>query len=148
MGKNTTVLTNFREADLHGVDFGRADLTEADLSGADLTEANLSGADLTEADLNRSNLRSANVEASRSLLKTNLHAVTGLTKEQLERCKAKGAIIDEDSTVSLIQSTVSTPPPLQNNKVQAQSAPSAQGSIPAPDASGSSAASSNPSPKP
>src|SRR6266704_4671819 len=138
MGKNTTVLTNFREADLHGVDFGRADMTRADLSGADLTEA----------DLNRSNLRSANVEASRSLLKTNLHAVTGLTKEQLERCKAKGAIIDEDSTVSLTQSTVSTPPPLQNNKVQAQSAPSAQGSIPAPDASGSSAASSNPSPKP
>ena len=75
-----------------------------------------------------------------------LRGVKGLTKEQLEASKAKGVIIDEDSAISSSLSTVSTPPPSQSNDGQAQSTPSAQESIPTPDAGDSSAPSSKPGP--
>jgi uncharacterized protein YjbI with pentapeptide repeats len=62
-----------------------------------LSEANLSMANLKEVDLNQiSSLRGA-----------KMVRIIGPTNEQLEACKEKGAIIDEDITASPPQSTVS-----------------------------------------
>jgi uncharacterized protein YjbI with pentapeptide repeats len=154
------VMADFRGAelnvaDLSGADLGGANLSEADLSGADLSEAYLHEANFSRAILTRANLSgadfrgddliTANLEDAASLEDTNLRGVNGLTKEQLEACRGKGAIIDEEPTISASQSTVSTSLPLQSNDVQAQSAPSAQGSLPTHDSGGNSAASSKPS---
>jgi hypothetical protein len=109
-----------------------ADLSEANLSGAKLWRADLSGADLSGANLHEANLRGVTLEGT--LLKdTNLRRTKGLTREQLEACKAKGAIIDEDPTTTSSQSTTSPPPSSQSNDSQAQSIPSAQESIPTAD---------------
>jgi uncharacterized protein YjbI with pentapeptide repeats len=84
----------------HYVDLQGATLRKANLSGASLQQVDLRGADLSEADLSELNLTNANPEDALSLQDTNLHGVKGLTKEQLEKCKARGAIIDEDSPIS------------------------------------------------
>jgi uncharacterized protein YjbI with pentapeptide repeats len=89
----TCILDNLRGPGLSEAGLGEAILLRAILHKANFHKANLSkakffGADLTEA----------NIEDSLSLKDTDLRGVTGLTKEQLEVCKAKGAIIDEDST--------------------------------------------------
>src|SRR6266851_6596079 len=102
------------EASLTGVDLSNASLIRANLFKtwfrlADLTEADLTEADLTGANFSGANLTRANPEAALSLKDTDLRGVKGLTKEQLEACKAKGAIIDEDLTTSSTQSTVSSP---------------------------------------
>jgi uncharacterized protein YjbI with pentapeptide repeats len=76
----------------------RQGLTRVDLTWAILTGAIVVGANLTEVDLDNTN-----IEDARSLLDTNLHGVRGLTKEQLEACKAKGAIVDGGSATSAPQ---------------------------------------------
>ncbi len=97
---------NFHGTHLHGADLIRANFHKADLDGADLSKASLRRANLSEtiltsvnlidADLDGADLRGANLEGT--LLKdTNLRGVTGLTKEQKDACKAKGAIIDGDT---------------------------------------------------
>ena len=90
------------KADFRGTDLSRATLLEANLSEARLYyDVDLRGADLSGADLSRAYLDEVkNLEDVLSLKKTILRGVKGLTKEQLEACKAKGAIIDEDSTTS------------------------------------------------
>ena len=153
---------DFGRADLWRADFSRADLSKADLREADFREANLSGAklwradlsgaklskaDLSKADLSETDLWQADLKEARSLQNADLRGVKGLTEEQLEACKAKGAIIDEDSTVSSSQSTISPFSPLQSNDLQAPLAPSAQGGTPTSNADGSSATSSKPSPE-
>ncbi len=90
-------------ADLHGADLCGADLNRSDLSGATLWEAELrgaglhgakfSGTDLHEADLSEADLGETDLEDALSLKDTNLRGVKGLTKEQLEACQAKGAIV-------------------------------------------------------
>ena len=141
---------------LSGANLSKANLEGANLSGAilsatsnfmtsymaemDLEAANLSGCDLKGADLKGANLSGVNLEEALSLKDANIRQVIGLTKEQRDACKAKGAIIDEDSAVNSTQSTVSSS--LQNKNAQATSAPPAQGSTPASDTVGSSAASS------
>jgi len=117
--------TNLTRAKLIGANLCEADLSRAylkgtDLSGSDLSKANLSEAIFTayyspkgktiKTDLSRANLSGANLsgadltgthlEESLSLKGTSLHGVIGLTKEQLEVCKAKGAIIDEDPSTN------------------------------------------------
>ena len=87
-------------------------MAEMDLEAADLSGADLKGANLSETDL----------EAALSLKDTDLRGVKGLTKEQLEACQAKGALIDEDFTTSSSQSTISPPPPSLSNSVQFQPA--------------------------
>ena len=139
LGKADLRKADLREADLKEADLRGADLREADLREAKLSRANLQGADLGKADLTgayffEADLRKAkrgeaklieafllrnNLEDALSLENTNLHRVNGLTKEQLEACKAKGAIIDEDLLTSSSQSTVSPPPPSQSKDVQA-----------------------------
>jgi len=85
-----------------------ADLSEADLSGAKLCRADLSGTNLSGANLKEADLYAAILDGT--LLKdTNLCRTKGLTREQLEACKAKGAIIDEDPMTSSSQSAA---PPL------------------------------------
>jgi Pentapeptide repeats (8 copies) len=94
-----------------------SNLREAMLIGANLSEAWLEGANLEQADLAAADLsRVRNIEKARSLKDTNLRKVKGLTKEQLEACKARGAIIDEDTTIDSSQpdptlSQVNTPSP-------------------------------------
>jgi uncharacterized protein YjbI with pentapeptide repeats len=157
---------NLRDANLSGADLRGADLREAtlrranlsgadlrsltmestptsstglgraNLSGADLRRANLSGADLSRANLSKADLSGATVEDILSLKDTNLRGVKGLTKEQLEACKAKGAIIDEDSPVRFSQSPVSPPPPEPGDDTPAPSAPPARGSPLTPDTGG------------
>jgi uncharacterized protein YjbI with pentapeptide repeats len=112
--------TNLRESDLIRANFHKADLDRADLSKArlrianlvgtiltrvNLTEADLYEADLTDANLHETDLRGANLDST--ILKgTDLRGVKGLTKDQLKTCKAKGAIVDEDSMTSSSQSHV------------------------------------------
>ena len=109
-----------------------ADLSEADLSGAKLWRADLSGADLSGTNLSGANLLGVALEGT--LLKdTNLRRTKGLTREQLEACKAKGAIIDEDPMTNSSQSAASPLPSSHSNDAQAQSIPSAHESIPIAD---------------
>jgi uncharacterized protein YjbI with pentapeptide repeats len=122
--------------DLSSAHLSSANLREADLSGADFRKADLSGADLSKAILSGANLTNA-----RSLEGTKLHSIKGLTKEQLEACKAKGAIIDEGSATHSSQSPGSPSPPLQSNDTQSPLTPSAQGNIPTSDADGNAASS-------
>jgi uncharacterized protein YjbI with pentapeptide repeats len=106
------IRANFHKADLEGAylsnaSLRRANLSEtilmgvhlngADLYGADLSEAKLYGADLSEAKLlYGADLSEANPRGT--ILKgTDLRGVKGMTKELLKACKAKGAIIDEDT---------------------------------------------------
>ncbi len=141
------VRANFTNAILIQADFTKADFLNADLTSVNLTNANLTDADfssavLTEAILTAANLKGTKPENAKTLEGAKMYHVKGLTKEQLEACKAKGAIIDEDTTTSPPESPVSPvspSPPSQSTNVQA---PSAQGSLPTPDTDGSSAASS------
>ena len=144
--------TNLSKAELIGANLSKADLSEANLSGALLGGANLRATDFSRADFSRADFRAVdswgnitsgeNLKEARSLKDANLQGIQGLTKEQLEAYKVKGAIIDEDSTTNSSQSPVSPPAPSQSNDAQAPSAPPAQVSIPTPDTGGSSAPSS------
>jgi len=105
---------DLRETDLRGADLRETNLRETDFRGANLREVDLRGADLKASNLSKADLREANLDWSSfeevlSLEDTNLLSVKGLTKEQLEACKAKGAIIDGDATTSPPQSSVSPP---------------------------------------
>lgn len=136
------------EVILRGADLTEANLEEATLTGAtldkailtkaNLTSATLDDADLPEADLRGADLSGVTLEDARSLWGTDLRGVKGLTKEQLEACKAKGAIIDEELATSSSQSTVVPSLSSQSNEAQAPSAPPAQESISPPDTEGSS----------
>ena len=109
---------NLRKANLSG-----ASLQEVDLESADLSEANLCGATLLYVDLSGADLSKANPEEAQSLTNTDLRGVKGLTKEQVEACKAKGAITDEDTTTISSQSIVSPSVLPQSNDGQAPSTP-------------------------
>src|SRR6266567_492161 len=103
--------------------------SQTDLSEAEFFQANRINVDLSEADLTGADFR----------------GVKGLTKEQLEACRARGAIIDEDSTTSSSRSTVSSSLSSQSNGAQSQITPPTQGSTPtSSDGGGSSTASSGP----
>ena len=140
-----------REVDLRNAHLTMADLREADLTAADFNQANLSQANLSQATFNGVDpgriLRPSNIENAVSLEGTDLRGVKGLTKEQLEICKAKGAIVDEDPTTPSSQLTVLPLPSSQNNDAQAPLAPSAQESRPTPDTGDSSALSSKLNPE-
>ena len=99
---------NLSRADLEGANLNEANLSRADLSHATLLGAKLNGAKLNEATLKGATLKGAtlkgatlkgatlkgaNLQDALSLGDTDLRGVSGLTKEQLEACKAKGAII-------------------------------------------------------
>jgi hypothetical protein len=124
---------DLKQAWMVGASLRKADLSKADLSGANLSHAELRAASLIEADLREAYLSGANLEAARYLEDTNLRGAKGLTREQLEACKAKGAIIDEAPKPSPPQSPVSPPAPSQSKDAQAPSVPSAQVNIPPPD---------------
>ncbi len=117
---------NLHDAYLKGADFSRTVLTEADLSRAVLTQTNLNGPDLSNADLSNADLTEANLEDV-NMKDTNLRSVKGLTREQLINCKAKGAIIDEDTTIESSQPAAA---PARSNDVQAPSIISIQASTP------------------
>jgi uncharacterized protein YjbI with pentapeptide repeats len=148
---------DLKGATLSGANLFKTQLCEASLTGANLSEATLSGANLfktwfrlanlTRANLSEANLSEANLEEALSLKDTNLQGAKGLTKEQLEACKAKGAIIDEAPTTSSPQSPVSPPPSSQSNDAQAPSVLPAQRSTPPASAGGSSPASSQQGPE-
>jgi uncharacterized protein YjbI with pentapeptide repeats len=110
---------NLLNADLSGAELRDADLSGADLSLAHLRGAHLRGADLTGANLGLADLSDTHLTSARSLEGTKLLGITGLTKEQLEACKAKGAIFDEDTTPNSSQSPVSPSPTSQSNDAQA-----------------------------
>jgi uncharacterized protein YjbI with pentapeptide repeats len=136
-------LAKLSGAKLWWADLSGADLEAADLSRANLSHAILSQVNLSQADLRRAILREVNLEAALSLKDTDLRQVIGLTKEQLEICKAKGAIIDEDAVASSTLSTVSSA--VQSTTAQVPSAPSAQVNTPTPGTDGSSDLPSKPS---
>jgi uncharacterized protein YjbI with pentapeptide repeats len=92
------------EAVLTKTDFIKADLTGADLSEADLTEADLGGATLNRANLTEADLSGANIGYVLGMQDADLRGVKGLSEKQLKDCKAKGAIIDEDTLASPSQS--------------------------------------------
>ncbi len=147
LSETTLYRASLYKASLRGANLSGTDLSQTNLREANLRGANLIGAKLHRADLSRADLRWANIEEARGLDSTNLRGVKGLTKEQFEICKAKGATIDEAPAISSSQSTVSPTPPSQYNDIQATSAPSAQGSRPTSNADGSSATSSQQAPK-
>ncbi len=97
---------NLESANLGGAFLGRANLGGAYLEGANLREANLRGANLEGADLERANLTEAilsstnltdvvHFEKVKSFKDTRLINVKGLSEEQLEYARSKGAIIEE-----------------------------------------------------
>jgi uncharacterized protein YjbI with pentapeptide repeats len=140
-------VANLNRTDLAWADFTWAELSGANLSGANLNEAELNGAYLDGVELSGAYLSGANIEYALSLKDANLREVKGPTKKQLEACKAKGAIIDEDPTTSPPKPTVAPSPPSQNNDAQTPSAPAAQGNTPTPETGESSAPSSKPGPQ-
>lgn len=127
--------TTLQGATLTDVDLNQADLTDADLHGAILTGAslsgsNLGGADLKYADLNGviladADLRGADLsnvkhfDTVRSLERTDMHGVTGLSDEQLKACESKGAMIDPLATAVAAQPAVLSPAATQSTDVQA-----------------------------
>jgi uncharacterized protein YjbI with pentapeptide repeats len=138
---------NLRKAILSGTRLHNADLRHAFLREAHLDRAYLRGANFDGARLNGAYLTGANFDGEPRLDKANLDGADlrraeGITKEQLEACKTKGAIIDEDSTTNTSQSTVTIPSLSQSNDVLASSTPPAQGSLPTSNAGKSNAASS------
>jgi hypothetical protein len=89
------------------------DLKQVWMPSASLQKAILFKADLTGARLKWADLTGVNLLETLSLKNTDLRKVKGLTKEQLEECKARGARIDDDTTTSPPQPTTS--PPVQSN---------------------------------
>jgi len=160
---------SLREADLSGADLSHVNLRGADLHGANLNGADLRGTDFRGTDLRGATLFEANLQAAghpvvfanhynpsassvvtrwvdTNLLKatlqgTDLRGVKGLRKEQLEACKAKGALVDEDLTTNTSRPVVASPLSSQSKDVEIMSAPSTQRSPLSPGAGGSSAAS-------
>lgn len=139
---------NLTNANLKGAKLSGAHLLAATLTGANLTNANLGGGeDLSYNHYGGADFSGTILEDALFLDGTDLRGVKGLTKEQKETCKARGAIIDEDTTTSSSQPIVPTLPPSQSNDAQAPSAPPAQESTLPPDTGGSGATpSSKPSP--
>lgn len=78
-----------REANLFEVNLKAANLRDSILIGA-----HLANADLSEANLSRADLSGVHLERAASLKGTRIQGVKGLTKEQLDACLAKGAIIE------------------------------------------------------
>lgn len=136
------------KTDLSGADLRNADLRGVKLNGAILANANLSGADLGGLTVRGDNIRSANPEDAQSLENTDLRGVKGPSKEQLEVCKAKGAIIDENTTTGAPVPTTSPPASSQSHEAEALSSAPAQVNTPPPSTDGSSAAASYPSAEP
>ncbi len=136
------------EADLRRARLNEADLSYAQLTGADLSDAQLCGADLSRTFLVGANLSGVNIEEAKSLEGTLLGATKGLTKKQLETCKARGAVIDEDTMTNAPQPPISPAAPSQSSDAQALPARPAQWSLLPPNYSGSSAASSEPGQEP
>jgi len=142
---------DLNHASLQRAVLGMADLRMTNLIGADMRKSNLYEADLRDAYLAFADLRKADLERVRNLEKvrtlegTDLRGAKGLTKEQKEACKTKGAIIDEDTTDSARRPTASPPTPSQSTDAQTPSALPAQGSTPPPGTDGSSSTSSQPS---
>jgi hypothetical protein len=96
--------TNLEKADLTDAKLDMADLTETLLRGADLRGcsflgANLSSADFRGADLRDADLTGANLSGT-LLGGAFMKGVGGLSGDQLKECEAKGAIIDEEETIS------------------------------------------------
>ncbi len=149
LSKADLMLANFSEARLFGANLSGSNLSNTDLSNADLRHANLSEVILFETNLSGADLSTAILFDNAPILtRADLRGVKGLTKEQLETYRAKGAIIDEGSTAIPSQSTVTPPQSGPDNNTQAPSVPSAQKSVPTPDTGESSATSSKPSSEP
>src|SRR6266700_1664033 len=115
---------------LDGAYLARSDLRGARMPESYLRKANLVAANFDGADLRESNLSRTNLEHTSSLKKAKLFGVKGLTKEQKEACKAKGAITDEDPTPRSSQPTVAPSPSPQSNDARGPSIPPTQGSTP------------------
>jgi hypothetical protein len=77
-----------------------AKLTGAQCSNATFTGAYLGNADLTGANLTGANLTGANPQHAASLERTSMRYVTGLTTSQRAACKAKGALLDDETPAS------------------------------------------------
>jgi uncharacterized protein YjbI with pentapeptide repeats len=126
---------NLHETKLHGSDligahFNKADLVGADLSKANLREANLGGAILTRVNLSEADLYGADLEGT-VLIRTDLRGVNGKTKAWLEACRAKGAIINEDTTTDSSQPDIApaqvlTPPPSTDGSSSTVAQPKAE----------------------
>ncbi len=83
--------SKLRGAKLVGANLKGADFLSADISGTELNDSILEDADLRKADLSK-----ANPEAARTLKRAHMYLATGLSFQQMEACKAKGAIFTED----------------------------------------------------
>lgn len=122
---------DLRHANLKRAQLAQADLISADLRDADLTGASLTGAKLNNANFDRAHLSETNLQAAQSLEGTDLRGVKGLSPQQLLACKAKGAIIDDDTTTNAPQ-TVVTPSPTDINTQHTTTTSAQAGSVPAP----------------
>ncbi len=86
---------HLENADLPLVDLKLANLTGANLVAAYLGGADLSFANLTRADLSEADLTKANPEEASTLQDTKMWNIKNYSDpEKLQKCKAKGAIID------------------------------------------------------
>lgn len=133
---------NFNDAQLEDANLGGTHLNRAHFEGAQLKGAKLGNAYLTGTNLRDADLSGANPEEAQSLKDTNFLGVKGLTREQLLVCKAKGAVIDEDTTMSTPDATASPLSLAQDTSVQTPPTPSTEESSPTSVTNGSSIAAS------
>jgi uncharacterized protein YjbI with pentapeptide repeats len=110
-------------ANLSEASFEKADLHEAVLAGAIFSETNFNGADLDHADFRDAILDYTDILEADSMFGTDLRGAKGLTKKQLRACKARGAIIDEETKAKKPQQNGSSPTPQQTSDDQASSTP-------------------------
>jgi uncharacterized protein YjbI with pentapeptide repeats len=82
------------DADLRGVNAERASFQEAILGHADFRDASLDGADFSNADFSVGEGKPrSTIELARTLKGAKFVHSTGLTDEQIEKCRKKGATV-------------------------------------------------------
>lgn len=79
--------TNFKNARMKKISISNSTVIEADFTDADLTESEFTDVQFASAD----GKNNANPDAAQKLTDALFKQVKGLTREQIERCKQKGA---------------------------------------------------------
>lgn len=92
--------TKINGSDLSGCILNGAKLQYAKVSGSNLSNASLRGADLRHTDLRYSKLSNTDFSGA-DVQNALLQGSTGLTEEQKQELKAKGAIFDDSALKSL-----------------------------------------------
>lgn len=100
--------SNFSKADMQELIALRTDFSAANLSGADLRNAHLNQSNVANADFKGANLSGADVSgvdlsAAKDLTNTVLIGVKGVSEEQLEVLRKRGAITSPEQLIAKVK---------------------------------------------